>query len=254
MKLRVLGCGGGIGGRQPLTTSLLVDDDILIDAGSGVGTLDIDALARIDHVFLTHGHLDHVAFLALLVDAVRGVRRGPVTVHASQKVTAMLKQSLFNWALWPDFGEIPNGDGPTMQWAPFTPGDEVEIGGRSIRSHEVNHAPGSVGYQVCSGDAGFLFTGDLMSTPSLWAAVAGDARLSRVLVECSVPNAEAELALLARHHCPDTLLRDIRAMPPEVAFFITHLKPGMEDQIMAELNGAGQRRFSALACGDEFEF
>ncbi|EKE18105.1 MAG: beta-lactamase-like protein, partial [uncultured bacterium] len=35
MKLRVLGCSGGIGGRHLRTTSFLVDHDILIDAGTG---------------------------------------------------------------------------------------------------------------------------------------------------------------------------------------------------------------------------
>ena len=35
MKVRVLGCSGGIN-RNVATTSFLVDDDILIDAGTGV--------------------------------------------------------------------------------------------------------------------------------------------------------------------------------------------------------------------------
>ena len=48
MKLRVLGCSGGIGGREQRTTSLLVDHDILIDCGTGVGDLPLDELARID--------------------------------------------------------------------------------------------------------------------------------------------------------------------------------------------------------------
>lgn len=56
MKLRILGCSGGIGGEHLRTTSLLVDDDVLIDAGTGVGDLPIADLARIDHVFLTHTH------------------------------------------------------------------------------------------------------------------------------------------------------------------------------------------------------
>ena len=39
VKVRILGCSGGIGGRHLRTTSLLVDNDILIDAGTGVGDL-----------------------------------------------------------------------------------------------------------------------------------------------------------------------------------------------------------------------
>ena len=44
MKLRVLGCSGGIGGRHLRTTSLLVDNDILIDAGTGVGDVSLAEL------------------------------------------------------------------------------------------------------------------------------------------------------------------------------------------------------------------
>ena len=67
MKLRVLGCSGGIGGRHLRTTSFLVDHDILLDAGSGVAELSVGELAAIDHVFLTHAHLDHVLALPLMI-------------------------------------------------------------------------------------------------------------------------------------------------------------------------------------------
>ena len=48
MRLRVLGCSGGIGGRHLRTTSFLVDSDILIDAGTGVGDLSLAELSLID--------------------------------------------------------------------------------------------------------------------------------------------------------------------------------------------------------------
>ena len=48
MTLRVLGCSGSIASGCK-TTAFLLDDDVLIDAGTGVGDLPLDALARIDH-------------------------------------------------------------------------------------------------------------------------------------------------------------------------------------------------------------
>jgi hypothetical protein len=77
MKLRVLGCSGGIGGiggRHLRTSSFLVDHDILIDAGTGVAELSVSELAGIDHVFLTHAHLDHIASLPLMIDTVADLR------------------------------------------------------------------------------------------------------------------------------------------------------------------------------------
>ena len=53
MRLRVLGCSGGIGGRHLRTTSFLVDSDVLIDAGTGVGDLSLAELSLIDHIFLS---------------------------------------------------------------------------------------------------------------------------------------------------------------------------------------------------------
>jgi len=58
MHLTVLGCYGGIGGSRR-TIALLLDDDILIDAGSGAGDLTLERMARLEHIFLTHAHLGH---------------------------------------------------------------------------------------------------------------------------------------------------------------------------------------------------
>ena len=57
--IRVLGCSGSIAAGSR-TTSFLLDDDVLIDAGTGVGDLTLDELARIDHILISHSHLDHV--------------------------------------------------------------------------------------------------------------------------------------------------------------------------------------------------
>jgi len=255
MKLHVLGCAGGIGGRERHTTCLMLDHDLVLDAGTGLCTLDIESLAAIDHVFLTHFHLDHVAGLALMVDAVQGRRSKPVTVHASAPVIDSLKRHLFNWELWPDFSVIPDLSRPALAWSPVEAGRAVEIGGRTLVPHAVNHTHGALAYFAHAGRHGFLFTGDMASTPALWQALAGDPRLEKVIVDCSFPNAEAQVAERSMHFCPASLIEDVRAMPASVEFLIYHLKPGQEDRIMEELHAAsGGRRFAALACGDRFEF
>ncbi len=113
MKLKVLGCSGGIGGAQPRTTSFLLDDDILIDCGTGVGDLTLDELARIDHVFLTHAHLDHIAALPLMIDSVGELRQAPVQVHATPETIRILHSHIFNWLVWPDFSAIPDHHQPS---------------------------------------------------------------------------------------------------------------------------------------------
>ncbi len=255
MKLQVLGCAGGIGGRERLTTSLLVDDTILLDAGTGLTSLAVDELARIDHVFITHSHLDHVAGLALLVDAVQGRRATPITVHATERIVSALQRHLFNWVLWPDFAMIPDKASPSMQWSVVEHGATVTFDGCSLTSHAVNHTVGSAAYLVQNDRSGFLFTGDMASTPELWEAMRNEKRLSKIIVDCSFSDAEMELAARSMHFCPSSLIEDIHAVPDAVEFLIYHLKPGQEDLIMQQLESGGRGRgFRALKCGDIFEF
>ena len=102
MKVRVLGCSGAIA-QGCRTTSFLINHNILIDAGTGVGDLTLEEMRRIDHVFLTHSHLDHVAALPLMLDAVSSLRNHPVQVHALPATIAALQAHVFNNTIWPDF-------------------------------------------------------------------------------------------------------------------------------------------------------
>jgi ribonuclease BN (tRNA processing enzyme) len=131
MRLTVLGCSGGIGAGLR-TISLYLDYDILLDAGTGVGDLTFDALARIDHVFVTHSHLDHVASIPFMVDTVGSLRDKPLTVHALPETITDLRQHLFNWKLWPDFTETPSAESPALQFSPVTVGNGVNLAGRTI--------------------------------------------------------------------------------------------------------------------------
>src|SRR3954464_15973516 len=116
MKLRVLGCSGGIGGAHLRTTSFLVDHDILIDAGSGVGDLTLAELSQIDHIFITHSHLDHVTSIPFLVDPCCGMRSKPITVYATRATGAILSSHLFNWSIGPDFAKTLSAEAPFMRY------------------------------------------------------------------------------------------------------------------------------------------
>lgn len=102
MKVRVLGCSGAIA-KDCRTTSFLLDHDLLVDAGTGVGDLTLEEMAGVDHVLLTHSHLDHVAALPLMVDAIAARRTTPIQIHALQGTIDALKAHIFNNTIWPDF-------------------------------------------------------------------------------------------------------------------------------------------------------
>ena len=60
---------------------------------SQTGGSPVNELKQIDHVFVTHSHLDHVACIPFLVDTVGGMRRAPITVRAERIDTACSPES-----------------------------------------------------------------------------------------------------------------------------------------------------------------
>lgn len=250
MQVRVLGCSGGIGdGRH--TTALLVDDDVLIDAGSGVTTLTRDELACIDHLFITHAHLDHILALPLILDSVGPGRARPLRVHALPEVLAILKDHLFNWQLWPDFTRIPTAQAPLMRYAPVAVGETVKLGTRRITPIPAHHTVPAVGYLLRAKRASLIFSGDTDSHDALWEIANATPDLAHLIVETSFPNEMVHIAHASRHYCPQTLAPDLARYAGKARIWITHLKPGGEDKIMRELRAAApaQLEISALRQG-----
>ncbi|MBS1140115.1 MAG: Beta-lactamase-like protein [Proteobacteria bacterium] len=235
MKLRVLGCSGGIGGRHQRTTSFLVDHDVLIDAGTGVAELSIAEMTAIDHVFLTHAHLDHIVSLPLMIDAVGDRRSKPLTVHGTQAVLDMLRQHIFNWSIWPDFSVLPSPDQPFMRFQTIETGVTVSLGGRSITAVPVDHTVPAVGYCLDSGDATLVFSGDTGPCDAFWQALNGLGNLRHLIIECAFSNQEQGLAAMSKHYCPALLATELRKLDHPCEIFITHLKPGQVETTMAEI-------------------
>jgi ribonuclease BN (tRNA processing enzyme) len=255
MKLRVLGCSGGIGGSLR-TTSFVLDDDVLLDAGTGVGDLHIDELRRIDRVFLTHSHLDHVTSLPFLVDTVGWLRDRPLTVHALPETIEVLREHLFNWKLWPDFAQIPDADNPWMRYEPVALGEPFDLGGgRSITPLPANHVVPAVGYHLDSGQASLVFTGDTTVNDALWPIVNRITNLRYLLIETAFRNRESALARAAKHLSPDMLADELAKLQRPAQIFITHLKPGEYEVIMEEIQAcAGQFSPQMLLTFQQFEF
>jgi len=211
---------------------MLVDHDILIDAGTGVADLTLSELELIDHVFVTHSHLDHVAALPLIVDTVGPMRKKPLTVHCCRATMGILRDHLFNWRMWPDFSEIPNRDQPYLAWDTLEVGETAVLRERRFTALPANHVVPAVGYWLDSGSASLVFTGDTTTNDALWVEVNKIENLRYLIIETAFPNTERELAV-----------------------FVTHLKPGAGTQTMAEVEeDLAQFNPRMLANGQVFRF
>jgi len=254
MQLRILGCSGGIGGDLR-TTSMLLDHDTLIDAGTGVGDLSINELAQIDHIFVTHSHMDHVATIPFIVDTVGWMRERPLTVHATRETLAILREHLFNWKLWPDFTQIPDAQNPVMRYEALELGAAVALNGRRITPLPANHVVPAVGYHLDSGKASLVYTGDTTTNDALWPIVNGIGNLKYLIIETALSDRERELARLSKHLCPSLLAAELAKLKHTPEIYITHLKPRESELIMQQISvTVKERRLRMLQNNHVFEF
>ncbi len=254
MRLRVLGCSGGIGGNLR-TTSFLLDRDVLIDAGTGVSGLSLSELTEIDHVFVTHSHLDHIACIPFMVDSVGIMRDQPLTVYASEETLDILKQHIFNWKIWPDFTEIPNAQKPYMRYQSIELGETVVLNGRRITAIPANHVVPAAGYQLDSGKASLVFSGDTTTCDALWEVVNKIKNLRYLVIETAFSNSEKDLAVISKHLCPSILAEELAKFKLEAEVFITHLKPGELELTMRQVEDCVRGlRPKMLLNNQEFEF
>jgi cAMP phosphodiesterase len=199
-------------------------------------------LAKIDHVFITHSHLDHLAHLPFILDSVGERRAIPLTVHATKETLAILQDHIFNWLIWPDFSQIPNVETPYLRFNTIKVGEPIKLGKhRTITAIPANHAVPAVGYQLNSGAASLVFSGDTTVCPELWQTLNKIKNLKTLIIEAAFPDEERELAILSKHLCPSLLEQELKQLKRHPEIFVTHAKPGQLKNIgdsIAQFTGA----------------
>ena len=235
MKVRVLGCSGAIA-KDCRTTSFLIGDSILLDAGTGVGDLTLEEMGKIDHVLLTHSHLDHIAALPLMLDAVSSQRRHPVQVHALAATISALQTHVFNNVIWPDFSAIPSAASPFLQYQAFVSGDVLNIAGVQIEVLPAHHTVPAVGFAV-EGDTGWwVFSGDTERNPPFWNRI-NTLKVACLVIETAFSNRESDLARRSLHLSPEALAQELAHIPATNRYpiYITHTKPSETSLIIDEI-------------------
>jgi ribonuclease BN (tRNA processing enzyme) len=235
VKIRVLGCSGAIA-KDCKTTSFLVDGELLIDAGTGVGDLELDEMRNIDHVLLTHAHLDHVAALPLMVDACAAKRDKPLQVFALPGTIAALRAHIFNNVIWPDFSAIPTPDAPFISFHEIAVGQSLQFGDKYVEVLPAVHTVPAAGFAVTAGSGCWVFSGDTERNPAFWKRV-NQLNVAMLVIETAFSNKEKELAQKALHLSPMVLAKELDNIPKgkQYPIYIMHTKPAETEQIMAEI-------------------
>ena len=235
MKIRVLGCSGAIA-KDCRTTSFLVDDDLLVDAGTGVGDLTLSEMAAINDVLITHSHLDHIANLPLMIDSVASFRKQALRVHALPETIAALKQYIFNSHIWPDFTQIPSAENPFLSFHPLQTGARLKISNKMVEALPAVHTVPAVGYAITAGAGCWVFSGDTERNPAFWKRI-NQMNVAMLIIETAFSNREKQLAHKSLHLSPNVLAEELDQIDKTKHFpiYITHTKPAETEQIMEEI-------------------
>jgi ribonuclease BN (tRNA processing enzyme) len=252
MQLRVLGAFGGEGiGQRP--SAFLVDDHLLVDAGTVGGSLSVPEQVEVDHAVISHAHLDHMVGLAFLTDtlAMCAPERS-LTACSIAPVVNDLSAHAFNDRLWPDFRQIPSTVDPVLRLRVLDEGAEARLGKHWVTPALVDHTVPAAGFVVRNHDTGFVYTGDTGPTERLWKAARDMRGLKALVVETAFPNRFDRLARASGHLTPAMLRREIDKMPADVPIWIFHVKPQLAEEVAYELGQIDPARIRILEQGKTY--
>ena len=238
IEIIVLGCDGGVGPGLR-TTSLLIGDRVLLDAGTGACDLSPEQMAALTDIFLTHSHLDHVIGCAFIADNRLSRAAASLALHAPEATLSALRAHLFNWVLWPDFTTLSGQGGEAViRMEPMQPGRPVIRQGFTLSAFPVLHTVPAVGYVISDASSCVAFSGDTYADDAMWSALNALPRLDALIIEVAYPDEAETVGYHSRHLYPTRLGVELRKLEHRPELLLTHPKPGMEATIESQCRKA----------------
>ena len=256
MKFRVLGCSGGQIPGQKLSC-FLIDDSLLLDAGSVTSALSFGAQQKIDNILITHIHLDHVMSLGILADNLYGKRQTSINLWSTAEVLDGLEKFFFNNSIWPDFTRLTGSTQtvPVVQFTKLPEETPTQIGNLSVTAVRVNHVVPSLAFFIANEGQTLLHIGDTGPTENVWAWAQKSPNLGAIVIEASFRNRLQEVADSSLHLTPETLGHEIEKLGDrDIPILVTHLKPAFRKEIIADLQKLKNPRLRILEDGDTLDF
>lgn len=258
MKIKVLGCYGG----QLLgfhLTSFLVNDSILLDAGSPTEALTLEQQHGIQHIFISHTHLDHIKDIAFLADNRSLKRFGgernnrTITIHSLQENLDALQEHFLNNLIWPDFTAIPTKDDPILRLSPIQPEQPVVAGELRITPIKVNHPVPCTAFLLEEDGKQFIYSADTGMTERLWEIANVQPDLCGLIIDCSFPNAYQHLADISGHLTPRSMADELKKLDRfgEIPIYLYHMKPETLGTMTAEIEAENIPQLRMLTQVDE---
>jgi ribonuclease BN (tRNA processing enzyme) len=258
MPLRVQLLPTSLGDRtqtQSLTTFIL-NGTIAVDAGSLGFSLDGPQLADIEHVILTHSHLDHVCSLPIAIAEVFPRLKRPIKIHGTPGVLQAVRDHLLNGVIWPDFSRIKmlGSEHPAIEFVPIEPHATFELDGVRFTPVPVNHEVPTIGLIAETPDAAVAFTSDTCRTDDIWAAASKRPNLRAVFVDCSFPDEMESLAISSGHLTPKMVAAESAKLTRPARIICVHIKPDTREKVLAQLATHCNRQIGPVDIGKTYIF
>lgn len=237
-KIDFLGASGGRNDKVR-STCLQVGKSILIDVGNAAQIQD-DDMQKIEHIFLTHSHFDHIADLPFLIEGGFVKRENTLNIYGLKKTLDSVKNHIFNWEIWPDFSKIPLLNGKeSLKFIEIEEFSSYKIEEFSFKPIRMSHTVESCGYVIGSAEdnnSSIFFTSDTKSCKAIWEELNQNKKIHSLVIDVSYPSNMEELSLKSGHFTPALLQEDLKLLSRnDLAIYIYHLKPSLYEQTKDEI-------------------
>jgi ribonuclease BN (tRNA processing enzyme) len=245
--------GTGAAAHQ-YASSYLLNDTVVIDAGSiGYYGAPKDQ-ARVRHVLLTHSHIDHVGSLPIFVENSYEGKADSVIVYGSDAVLDVVQKDIFNDRVWPDFPNLSRPEAPFLRLARLEAYRPVECDGLRLTPVPVDHVVPTFGFLVEDAHGAVMFSSDTGPTEAIWQAANRLAHLKAVFLEVTFPDSMAQLAEVSKHLTPATFAREVAKLRVPARVIAVHIKPTYYEQVVAELLALGLPNIEIRQVGHSYHF
>jgi len=226
------------GPRICRSVGFLVNDELMVDAGTLASALTLEEQQRVKHILLSHLHLDHIKGIPPLVDNLLGMVDHQVVVASLPSVVDGIKKHVFNDMVFPNFFDLQGPRHSILRAQELDAGKEVSVSaGVSVTPIPVNHTVETVGFVIRDDSAAWIYSGDTHHTEEIWKVAAQTPNLKGVFIEVSFPDSMMDIAIQSKHLTPTLLAKEYRKIgKPDLPLFVYHMKPTVRDQIIQEIS------------------
>lgn len=234
--IKILGAYGGKATNMQLT-SLQLSKEVVLDAGNILEGLG-NGIKNINHVFISHSHLDHINDIGFLIDATFEHRTETLKIYSRKDTLEDIKKHIFNWNIWPDFTKINllNSELKSVEFIPINLNESIDVDGCNIKAIENNHTPSSCAFVIEKDNSAILFSSDTYCCDSIWDEINSNPKISSLIIDISFPSRMAQLAFDSKHLTPALLKEEMKKLQrDDITIYVNHIKPAYKTEIVKEL-------------------